>query len=58
MHSKRCLHVVWLVMDVFMTSVVGLIIGTYKSSGLSLIIWLTLEVMEQNPWGSVEAYNP
>jgi hypothetical protein len=45
-------------MDVFMTSVVGLIIGTYKSSGLSLIIWLTLEVMEQNPWGSVEAYNP
>jgi hypothetical protein len=45
-------------MDVFMTSVVGLIIGTYKSSGLSLIIWLALEVMEQNPWGSVEAYNP
>ncbi len=48
---------VWLIMDVFMTYVVGLIVGTYKSSGLSLIVWSTLEVMEQNPWGNVEAYN-
>jgi len=40
-----------------MTYVVGLIVGTYKSSGLSLIVWSTLEVMEQNPWGNVEAYN-
>jgi hypothetical protein len=44
-------------MDVFMTFVVGLIVGTYKSSGLSLIVWLALEVMKHNPWGNVEAYN-
>jgi hypothetical protein len=44
-------------MDVFMTSMVGLIADTYKSSVLSLIVLSTLEVMEQNPWGNVEAYN-
>jgi hypothetical protein len=44
-------------MDIFMTFVVGLIACTYKSSGLSLIVWPTLEVMEQDPWGNVEAYN-
>jgi hypothetical protein len=33
------------------------IASTYKSSGLNLIVWLALEVMEQNPWGNVEAYN-
>jgi hypothetical protein len=49
--------VIWLIMDVFMTSMVGLIADTYKSSVLSLIVLSTLKVMEQNPWGNVEAYN-
>jgi len=38
-------------MEVFMTFVVGLIAGTYKSNGLSLIVWASIRSFGTKPMG-------